>query len=46
MIGTELERRKQELLRKRELSQPIRLDDLKEHQKKYEEDIKQKRLDR
>ncbi|CAD8141989.1 unnamed protein product [Paramecium octaurelia] len=42
----ELEKRKAVLAQKRELSQPIKLSDLTEHQKKYEEDRKIKEYER
>ncbi|CAD8136710.1 unnamed protein product [Paramecium pentaurelia] len=42
----ELEKRKAVLAQKRELSQPIKLSELTEHQKKYEEDRKIKEYER
>ncbi|CAK72229.1 unnamed protein product (macronuclear) [Paramecium tetraurelia] len=46
IILTELEKRKAVMTQRRELSQPIRLNDLTEHQKKYEEDKKVKEYER
>ncbi|CAK55836.1 unnamed protein product (macronuclear) [Paramecium tetraurelia] len=43
---TELEKRKAVLAQKRELSQPIKLSELTEHQKKYEEERKIKEFER
>ncbi|KAM3142100.1 hypothetical protein pb186bvf_005754 [Paramecium bursaria] len=46
LLIPELEKRKAVLAQKRELSQPIRMDVITEHQKKYEETMKIKMLER